>query len=177
MAFSARWGGYDVEGSIDIFLTVNLTANGMPAWMPSARVLYSLGTEGLILSGYSGHAFTISHLGSEIIDQWQGGAADGGTGGYLRRGMVQVDSWQSKTYGGAAFASRIRTMRDMVSRAIGSGTAAPILNAYANASTPPYTTAIVRIEPMKFDGISVDKNPDFIRLRGVSNYTWVERNG
>lgn len=175
--FSARWGAYDSEGSINTFVYTHITANGLPAWMPSARVLYTLGTEGLVLSGYSGHAFTVSHLGSQIQQQFEGGAVDNGQGGYIRQGSVQIDCWASKTYAGEAFASRIRVMRDMVSQMIGSGTAVLILNAYASTATPPSVTAIVRIQPMVFDGVTVDRNPDFIRIRGVSPYTFTERNG
>lgn len=176
--FSARFGGYNTEGSINAFFTTALTANGMPAWMPSARVLYDLGTEGLILSGYSGHAFTISHMPSEPIVQFQGGAADNGTGGYMRRGAVQVDAWISKTYGGAAFAARVRTMRDMVARAVGSGQSVMLLNAYASTTTPPPMTAIIRVAPPRFDGIAVDfRIPDYIRIRGMCDVTFIERNG
>jgi len=177
MPFSALWGAYDVEGSVNEFFRVNITARGIPAWMPSARVLYNLGTEGLILSGYSGHAFTVSHLGSQPIAQYQGGRVDAGSGGYTRQGAVQIDCWASKTYAGESFAARLRNMRDMVAQVIGSGQSLLILNAYTSTATPINTTAIVRIQPPTFDGITVDRNPDYIRIRSVATYRWVERNG
>lgn len=176
--FSANFGAYDVEGSINLFFAAHITARGVPDWMPSANVNASgLGSEGLLLNGYSGHAFVLSHLGSQPVMQFEGGHADHGTGGYMRQGMVQVDCWISKTNAGLAFAARLRQMRDMVSQTIGSGQAVQILNAYQNTGTPPYVSAIVRVQPVQFDAPSVDQNPDYFRIRGVANYTWIERNG
>jgi hypothetical protein len=175
--FSALWGAYDVEGSINLLFASAITANGAPAWMPSARIITDMGREGSVLSGYSGHAFALAHLGSQPVMQFEGGTVDNGVGGYMRQGMLQIDCWISKTYAGEGFAARLRIMRDLVSRAIGSGRAVPIYNLYGSTATPVYTTAIARIWPPQFDAPSVDVNPDYLRIRGVANYTWTERNG
>lgn len=175
--FSAVYGAYNVQGSFNQWLYKNITAYGAPAWMPSARVVYDWGVEKPLISGYSGHAFSVNHLGDLETTQFQGETVDNGSAGNMRRGQVEVNCWVSKQAAGNQHMARLRQMRDMVSRLAHNKTF-PIANLYASTATAPGATARGVIEGVEFNNPQGDPiNPDMWRTRAVIGYSWLERDG
>ena len=177
-AFSATFGAYNVQGSFNQWFVTNITSNGIPAWMPSARVVFDWSKENPLISGHSGHAFSLNHLPDTEILVTQGKAVDNGTAGTFKAGQVEVGCWVDKQYAGNSVNLRLRQMRDMVSRILQQNNSFQLTNIYASTATAPPTTALVRLNGIEFQPPQADSfNPDIWRVRGIVNYSWVERNG
>lgn len=174
MTFSHLYGANNAEGSVNEWFRKTITANGTPSWMPSARVVYDR-QEMPLLSGYSGHAFSVEHLGSEPVMHYQGRYTVGGSAGHMRQGLVEVNCWVSRSAAGPQYPQRLRQMGDMVTRTFTSGLAVPLLNLYTGASEPTSIGAIVRVSEAEYVPTVGDPNPDILRRRYVVRYRWEER--
>ena len=175
MAFSHTYGQYNVETTVNRWIDTNLTAQGIPAWMPSARVLFNY-PETRLISGHSGHAFTVSHLGSETIESYQGRNVDNRLG-VTKAGIVEVNVWVSKSAAGGRVMQWSKQAGDMVSYLFTSGRETEIVDAYGSVSSPTGVGAIVRFHTPEQAGVSNPDpdNPDLIRRRYLLRYQWIER--
>lgn len=175
MGMTHNFGSYNVEGSINEFFRTNITAAGLPSWMPSARMVFNYPEQPLI-SGYSGHAFSVTHVGSVIVERFQGRGVDSGLG-HKRRGTLDFSCWVSKQAAGRDYALRLAHMRDMAMYMTVSAREVTLRNILSSTSTPPTLTAIARLEPIEWlEPMLPDAaNPDLIRARGLVRYDWIER--
>jgi hypothetical protein len=182
VAFTAAFGSYSVEGTLNEWFHLNLTGAGIPAWMPSARVLMDF-PEVPLISGYSGHAFALAHVALKAPQL--GGVADGS---FLKQGVLQVSTWVSKQQAGSFYMARLRQMSDMVSRPFFSARAVQIKNLYTGAGAPTAIDGVVRFvgfERLPFAdhvdavpgafGRTFEANPDLMRFRHNIVYEWRDR--
>lgn len=177
MGFSHPYGAYNVEGTLNEWFKTNLTAWGVPAWMPSARVEFDWPEKNLI-SGYSGHTFTVTHLGApEPIQQYQGRVSVGNSAGQTMMNIVEINCWVSKQQAGGQYEARLRQMGDMVTKLFTSAREVEIKNLYTGLAAPTGIKALIRLSPA--EGRTVVNpdpgNPDYHRRRYQVTYTWVER--
>lgn len=174
--FSAVYGAYNVQGSLNQWFVKNITAQGTPLWMPSARVLFDWGKDRPIISGYSGHAFTLSHMPDRVRESYQGARVDNGSAGATRAGMVDISCWVSRQIAGEAYMARLRQMRDMVDSMWQSTQTLAYANIYAATAGTASATARMILEEIEFQPEQMDgHNADLYRIRAVANYSWVRR--
>lgn len=175
MAFSHPYGQSNAIASVNDWFESNITANGMPNWMPSARVVYDFGKENPLFDGHSGHAFSVNHFDVGVAAEFQGRNTVGGSAGQISEGMLEINCWINKRQAGEDFVSRLRTMGEMVSYLFISASDV-LLNDYnINQNNPPFTSALVRLDPARRLVVGDDPNPDVRRQRFQANYRWVER--
>ena len=177
MSFSHPYGSYNVEGSFNDWVRVNLTAAGLPTWMPSARLLFDW-PESYLISGHSGHAFTVTHLGKpETIQRYQGRNTISGSAGQTVMNLAQVDGWISKQQAGAAYNQRLRQMGGMIEYLFTSGREIEIKNLYTSTAAPSGIKALIRLNPAQGQTIPNPDpiNPDYFRVRYLVSYNWLER--
>jgi hypothetical protein len=174
MTFEHKFGIYNAEGTLNNWFRVNLTAAGVPGWMPSARVVFDYPEQQLI-SGHSGHAFSVTHLGAEVIGTYEGDNTIAGSAGQMMQGMMEVNCWVSKQQAGAAWPSRIRQMGDMVGHLFSSAHQVEITNLYTSTATPSGVGGLINIKRANESQVASDPNPDIARRRFVAAYRWVER--
>lgn len=179
-AFSATYGAYNVQASLNQWFVKNITANGVPAWMPSAQVKFDWSKEKPLFSGYSGSVFTLVHLTDTEVGRTQGKRADNGTAATLKAGQMDISCWVDKQASPNTTMARLRIMRDMVSRILQQQNEVMLTNVYGSTGNAPGVTALVRFDtdgpefqPPQTDAI----NPDVWRIRGVVGYEWWERDG
>ena len=175
MTFSHPYGTYNVEGSFNNWFETNITGQGLPSWMPSARVVFGWDEETPIISGYSGAAFSVAHLGNEPIQEYQGRRVGAGAVGHTREGMVDVSCWVSKQQAGNAYTQRQRQMADMVHHLFASAREFEITDLYGSLSAPTGIGALVRLQGAAEVDVAPDPNPDIQRRRFLVTYSWVER--
>ena len=173
--FSAGAGTYNVEGTVNEFFRVNLTANGIPTWMPSARIVYDWGVEHPLISGHSGHAFSLVHGDSRVVQEYEGNRADNGSAGHTREGIAEVNVWISKQAAGHAYTQRLRQATDMVLDLFTSGISTGLGDIYGSTATPANLTALVRFGRPEMIAVAPDPNPDIMRTRIRIPYRWVMR--
>ncbi|KKK68486.1 hypothetical protein LCGC14_2943550 [marine sediment metagenome] len=174
MAFEHPYGSYNVQGSLNEWFRVNVTGNGIPAWMPSAFIHYDFPETGLI-SGHSGHAFSLTHQGADPIQQYQGRIVGDGQRGTLMESTLEVNCWLSREKAGGAYTHRLRHMGDMVSYIFQSARDVPLTNVYGSTTDPENVTALIRIKPANEQPVLPDPNPDIVRRRFLIDYRWLER--
>ena len=173
--FSASHGDFNVQGSLNEWFRVNLTANGLPTWMPSARVVFDWGVEHPLISGHSGHAFSVTHGDSRPVQTYQGNRVDGGSAGHTRQGTVEVNCWVSKQAAGNQYSLRLRQATDMVKYLFNSATEILLRDIYGATANPASLTAVVRLERPEVLAVAPDSNPDIQRTRIRVPYSWVDR--
>lgn len=178
MAFSATYGAYNVQAAFNQWFVNYITSNGIPSWMPSARVVFDWGKERPLISGYSGHAFSLNHLNDIEVMMTQGKRVDNGTAGTFKAGQVEIGCWVDKQYAGNQLTPRLRTMRDMCSRIFQQHNSILLTNIYASTGNAASVPALVRLDGIEFQPPQADGiNPDIWRVRGVLGLSWVERDG
>lgn len=177
MPFSHPYGAYNVEGSFNGWVLTNLTGAGVPSWMPSARLLFDWPEQSLV-SGYSGHAFTVTHLGApEVVERYQGRVVMGGSAGQKMMNLAEINCWVSKQQAGGSYMQRLRQMGDMVEYLFTSGREVEIKNLYTSTANATGIKALVRLSPAQGQTITNPdpQNPDLFRRRYTVAYSWVER--
>lgn len=177
MGFSHPFGAYSVEGSLNEWFRVNLTAAGIPAWMPSARVVFDY-PETPLISGYSGHAFSLTHLGApEAIEDFQGRHVMGGSAGRRMGNLLRIDCWVSKQQAGEAYQARLRQMGDMVAYLLDSAISVPITNVYTGVAAPTAIGGLIRLGDVQSVAVPNpdSQNPDLHRRSFNISYEWIER--
>jgi len=175
MSFSHVYGEYNVEATLNEWFIDNITAAGVPAWMPSARVIFDWGKENPVISGYSGHAFSVTHIGHDPVMTFQGRNTVGGSAGQRMEGEMIVNCWVSRGQAGASHPARLRQMGDMVRTLFTSGREVEIKNWYTGASAPSGIGALVRVGEAARQAVAIDPNPDIVRQRYSVMYQWIER--
>lgn len=174
--FSANYGEYNVAGSFNQFFVNQITAFGVPAWMPSARVVFDWGTESPLISGYSGHAFSVAHLENVNAASYEGKVVDNGSAGEMRRAQVEINCWVSRQIAGNNHIARLRQMRDMVNVLFLKNNWFNIYDVASATANPPSVTARAALDNIDFTNPQADPiNPDIFRVRGVAGYFWTER--
>lgn len=171
MGYTAQIGAANnVEGSFNQFFTVQLTAKGLPSWLPSAVVDYDWPDKALTYPLWS-----VTHLGSIPQEIAQGRTLDPGWRGVRRVGLAEIDVWASYQYttGNADMYSRI--MRDMAARVFATGASFPILDVYGTTAVPTGNGTIIRAGPVEDAGRMPDPNPDILRRKLTVTYKWIER--
>src|SRR3990167_934498 len=149
MGFTAHPGAaYNVVGSFDNFFATQLTAAGLPAWMPSAVVNYDYPQQPLTYP-----SFSVTHLGSEPREIAQGRNLDPGWKGVERIGLADVRAWESVRRANGAHGRNLNQMRDMISRVFATGAAFQILDVYGSTANPTGNGTIVRVGPVREVGI------------------------
>lgn len=144
--------------------------------MPSARVVFDWGKERPLISGYSGHAFSVAHLPDRTIERYQGGRADNGSAGELRGGMVDISCWISRAIVGEAYQARLRIMQDMVQTMWDMNQTFAYANIYAATAGTASATGRLVFGPIEFQPSQQDgANHDLFRIRGVAEYQWIRR--
>jgi hypothetical protein len=173
MAFSHPYGKANVQASVNDWFRTNLTGAGLPAWMGSARVAFNWPDADLI-SG-AGHVFSVTHLGSDVAQIYQGRTVADGQNGQTMRGLLEVDCWLSERKASASAHLMLGQMGDMVTYLFTSGRQVPIKNLYASIASPPTLSATVRVGQAEEQSVQPDPNPDIMRKRYLVGYQWVER--
>jgi hypothetical protein len=174
--FNHPYGEYNVESTVNEWFRINLTANGTPYWMPSARVLYNY-PETNIISGYSGHAFTVAHLGAVGLEGYQGRTVSGNQKSVPMEGILQVDCWMSKSAASNYHNQWLMQCSDMVGLLFASARETRITDVYASTGGPNELTALVRFHsPERVEVPNPDpENPDLIRRSHLLRYQWEQR--
>jgi len=174
MTFEHKFGTYNVEGTLNNWVRVNLTAAGVPVWMPSARVVFDY-PETPLISGHSGHAFSVTHLGAEVVGTFEGNNTVAGSAGQMMQGMMEVNCWVSKQQAGGAWPGRLRQMGDMVGRLFTSGSQVEITNLYTSTAAPSGAGGLINVKRAYEVQVAPDPNPDIMRRRFLTTYRWIER--
>jgi len=182
MVFSHSYGEHNAEGTFNSWLNTNLTGAGVPWWMPSARVVFDY-PETELIGGYSGAAFSVTHLGSDVAQTYQGRNTLGGSAGHTREGLADVSCWISRSeemvgkVGRYQYARRLRTMADMVTYLCASARDTELLDVYSGTAAPTGIGALVRIGAANEAAVANPDpaNPDLFRRRFLVSYRWVER--
>lgn len=177
MPFDYPFGSYNVQSTVNRWFVTNITAFGTPSWMPSARVVFNWGVEQPLFSGYSGTVFSLNHLGTQDIQDYQGRTVDNGSAGVTKAGQVEINCWINKSIAGPQYYSRLVTMADMVSRLFTVYNVIPLLNVQASVANPPSATGRVAfVTPVDYQQPQADSvNPDVWRIRAIAPYQWTER--
>lgn len=175
MVFTHAYGAYNVNASLNTWFQANITAAGLPAWMPSARVVFDYGQETPIISGYSGHAFSVAHLGADVAEQYQGRNSLGGSAGQRMAGIMEVNCWVSKQAAGNAYTQRLRHLGDMVTTLVTQTKAVRLTNYYTSTAAPSALPVLVRLENWEEVAVGEDPNPDIRRKRFLIDYSWLDR--
>jgi len=170
-AFSGHVGAaWNVEGSFNDYFARNITANGLPAWMPSAVVNYEYPDKPLTYPSWS-----ITHLGSEVREVAEGRNLDRGFQGSQRVGLVEIDCWVSVLGASGQPDYQVTQMRDMAMRVFAKGPSIPVLDVYGTTGSPTANGTIIRTSPAKDGARVMDPNPDVIRRRLILPINWLER--
>src|SRR3989337_686952 len=91
MPFTAHPGSfYNVAGSFNDFFADQVTANGLPAFMPSSVVNYDYPRQPLTYP-----SFSVTHLGQETREIAQGRNLDPGWRGAEQIGVAEISCWES----------------------------------------------------------------------------------
>lgn len=171
MAFTAHPGAaFNVEGSFNNFFATQLTAQGLPGWMPSAVVNYDYPNRPLTYPSWS-----VTHLGALPVEVAQGRHLDEGWRGARQNGLVEVNCWESEQRASGQAYLHIRQMRDMAARVFATGAAIAILDIYGSTANPTGNGTIIRAMPVEDGVMPTDPNPDVIRRRLLVRYNWLER--
>lgn len=171
MGYTAQPGAaYNVEGSFNDFFATQLTAKGIPSWLPSAVVGYDWPDKPVTYPMWS-----VTHLGSIPQEIAQGRTLDPGWRGARRVGLAEIDCWCSFQWGSASADAQIAQMRDMASRVFATGASFPIKDLYGTLNNPTGNGTIVRAKPVEDAGRIVDPNPDIVRRKLTVQYSWLER--
>lgn len=172
-AFSGHVGAaFNVEGSFNGWFADHITANGLPAWMPSAVVNFEYPDKPLTYPSWS-----VTHLGSQSVEVANGRHLDPGFVGAKRVELVEIDCWVSYQASSGRSDMYISQMRDMAGRVFANGPSIPILDVYGSTGNPAPTAngTIIRTQPMQDAGRVPDPNPDVIRRRMTVQASWLER--
>lgn len=171
-AFSGHVGAaLNVEGAFNDYFASHITANGLPAWMPSAVVNFEYPDQPLTYPSWS-----VTHLGSQVTEVAEGRNLDNGFRGSRRDGLVEIDCWLSFQAASGQADLQIRTMRDMAMRVFAGGPSINILDVYGTTANPTANGTIIRTSPAEDAGRIPDPaNPDVVRRRLVLPITWLER--
>ena len=171
MPFTAHPGAfYNVAGSFNNYVSIQITGAGLPAFMPSAVVNFEYPTLPLTFP-----SFSVTHLSTDGESISEGQNLDGGYRGYRRRGLAEISVWESVQRSSGAQIRNVQQMRDMVTRIFATGAAFAILDLYAGTASPAGTTAVVRCGPSRDAPGVQDQNPDITRRRVLVSYEWLER--
>lgn len=171
MGFTAHPGAfYNIAGSFDQFFATQLTAAGLPAWMPSAVVNYDFPQKALTFP-----SFSVTHLGTEPREVAQGRNLDAGWKGVEQIGLADIRAWVSVRNASGAQGRNLRQMRDMVARVFATGAAIPILDVYGSTAAPTGNGTIIRCKPVREVGVGPDPNPDITAVRLLVEYRYLER--
>ena len=161
---------YNVIGSFNDFFETQLTAKGTPAFMASAVINYDFPVKPLTFP-----SFSVTHLGAEQSQTFQGRGVDNGWRGDEKVGIAEIDCWESYNRASGNHIRNIRVMRDMVSRVFATGAAFQILDVYGSTASPTGNGTLIRCETVTNQSVTPDPNPDIIRSRLLVNYRWLER--
>lgn len=171
MAFTAHPGAiFNVEGSFNNFFKTYLTAQGIPAWLPSAVVNFDYPNRPLTFPSWS-----VTHLGASPVEIAEGRILDPGWRGAMQIGVAQIDCWESQQRASGQDYMHIRQMRDMAARVFATGAAISILDIYGSTANPTANGTIIRASPVSDTLIPTDPNPDIVRRRLTVTYRWLER--
>lgn len=171
MGFTAHPGSfYNVAGSFDNFFATQLTAKGIPDWMPSAVVNYDFPQKPLTFP-----SFSVTHLGTEPREVAQGRHLDPGWKGVEQIGLADIRCWESVRRANGAQGRNLRQMRDMVGRIFATGAVTQILDVYGTTAAPTGNGTIVRMGPAREVGVGPDPNTDITAVRMLVEYRWLER--
>lgn len=171
MGFTAQPGAVvNVEGSFNDFFMTQLTAKGIPAWLPSAVVTPDWPDKVITYPMWS-----VIHLGSEMQEIAQGRSLDPGWRGARRVGLAEIDCWASDMNASGSGNLYVRTMRDMAARVFATGASFAILDVYGTMTNPTGNGTIVRASPVNDAGRMPDANPDIHRRKLTVQYNWLER--
>lgn len=171
MGFTAHPGAtHNVEGSFNDFFETQLTAKGIPAWMPSAVVNYDFPQKPLTFPSWS-----VTHLGAEPGQEFEGRNLDPGWKGGEQIGMVEISCWESYARAQGSHPQYLRQMRDMVARVFATGAAFAILDVYGSTAAPTGNGTIARCGRVSHAPAPPDPNPDVARVRMLVTYRWMER--
>lgn len=161
---------YNVAGSFDQFFRVQLTAAGLPDWLPSAVVNYDFPQKALTFPSWS-----VTHLGTVPREIAQGRNLDPGWKGVEQIGLADIRCWESVRRAQGAQGRNLRQMRDMASRIFATGAAIPVLDVYGSTANPTGNGTIIRISPLREVGLGPDPNPDITSVRLMAEYRYLER--
>lgn len=171
MGYTAQPGAsYNVQGSFNNFFATQLTAAGLPAWLPSAVVAYDYPQQPLTFPSWS-----VTHLGAEPAQTTQGQSLDPGWRGVQQMGLAEISCWESYQRASGAQGQHLRQMRDMAARVFATGATFQILDVYGTTTNPTGNGTLVRVQPVREVPAAADPNPDIGRVRLTVVYSWWER--
>ena len=171
MPFTAHPGAlYNVLGSFNDYFRKQVTANGLPAFMPSSVVNTDWPQKPLTFP-----SFSVIHLGAEPREVAQGRNLDPGWRGAERIGLAEISVWESYARASGNHAANLRILRDMAARVFVTGAGINILDIYGTTASPTSNGTIIRAGPVRDAPAPPDPNPDVMRLRLLVEYRWLER--
>jgi len=175
VTFNSPYGSYNVEASLGEWFRVNVTANGSPSWMWTARTVYGWDEESPIMSGSAGFAFSVNFLGSNAVQQFQGRRVGADAVGHTREGLMEINTWVSKQHAKNAYRQRLAQAGDMVHALLTSAHSVPITHVYGSQAQPTGIGAVARLMDYDEVGVGPDPNPDMLRRRFLVRYQWIQR--
>src|SRR5512139_1131678 len=117
MGYTAQPGAtLNVEGSFNNFFQTQVTAKGLPAFLPSAVVNYDWPRQPLTYP-----SFSIAHLGTTRAQSFEGHVLDEGYRGAEMIGIAQIDCWESYNRASGSDKYNIKVMSDMAQRVFATG--------------------------------------------------------
>lgn len=171
MAFAGFPGAlYNVRGSFNEYFRVQLTAAGLPSWLPAAVVNYDHPNQPLTCP-----SFSVAHLGTVAQEIAQGRHLDPGWRGARQVGMVEVSVWESQSRASGYVERNLRQMADLAVRVFATGAVVPILDVYGDGAAPTANGTILRVGPLTEEPEAADPNPDVRRVRLMGRYEWLQR--
>ena len=171
MPYTAHPGSeYNVIGSFNDFFATQITAKGLPGFMPSAVINFDFPQSPLTFP-----SFNVTHLGAEAGIPTQGYHLDDGWRGIERIGLAEINVWESYSRAAGAHWRNVRIMRDMAARVFATGAAVAILDVYGTTGNPTGNGTILRAMPVTDSPLPNEPNPDIIRARMICEYRWFER--
>lgn len=171
MAYTAQPGGtLNVEGSFNQFFAANITARGLPDFMPSAVVNYDYPRQPLTYP-----SFSVTHFAAMPVQRFEGHQLDPGFKGAEFEGIAQIDCWESYQRASGNDKYNIRIMADMAQRVYATGAAIQILNIYAATANPSANGTVIRMNQAESMGLVPDPNPDITHWSLRVPYRWMAR--
>lgn len=180
MVFTWPYGEVNVEGSLNRYFRVQITAAGLPTWITGVTAYFDFPDHPITAFP----CFTITHFGHSDSPIAQGNIVQGSPSAVTGRrndGMLEVSCWvNTRNSGGGRNNSamiQLRSMRDMVKRCFISAQTygVAILDVYGATAAPTSISALVRMGAVEEAAVDRDPNPSVLRKRLLIDYWWVER--
>src|SRR3990167_1430637 len=162
----------NVVGGFNEYFRTQLTAQGLPAWLPSAVINWDFPVAPLTFPSWS-----VTHLEPLPREVAQGRNLDPGFRGAEQIGLADIRAWVSVAQASCQAPLYLRVMRDRAARVFATGATVPILDVYGTTGTPTANGTIARARPARGGALGPGPHPGIRAARMIVEYRWLERVG